>query len=247
MILNPTLCRRIIFRHFDVIQVRAEKKESAQLLLYILYTYMLISDKVGAHNLVIEPGVLLSHHEIGYELCEIAWDIVAQTNMTYHGRQLVSHYWPFVRGIHQSLVDSPHKGPVMYSFIVSFVVVLVVIWGALILMWPHYYYCVSRGTSEILTVERFQGYSYPQVLSQTDNILISMVCLLKVNKSLLLFKITGWVCRITWFEFEFIFRCTSFCHTERITPRMLFLYKIVFILILLAWKSVLQASFCEYA
>ena len=24
-----------------------------------------------------------------------------------------SHYWPFVRGIHQSLVDSPHKGPVM--------------------------------------------------------------------------------------------------------------------------------------
>ena len=23
------------------------------------------------------------------------------------------HYWPFVRGIHQSLVDSPHKGPVM--------------------------------------------------------------------------------------------------------------------------------------
>ena len=25
----------------------------------------------------------------------------------------VLHYWPFVRGIHQSLVDSPHKGPVM--------------------------------------------------------------------------------------------------------------------------------------
>ena len=23
------------------------------------------------------------------------------------------HYWPCVRGIHQSLVDSPHKGPVM--------------------------------------------------------------------------------------------------------------------------------------
>ena len=23
------------------------------------------------------------------------------------------HYWPFLRGIHQSLVDSPHKGPVI--------------------------------------------------------------------------------------------------------------------------------------
>ena len=28
---------------------------------------------------------------------------------------LVLHYWPFVRGIHQSLVDSPHKGPVMWK------------------------------------------------------------------------------------------------------------------------------------
>ena len=26
-----------------------------------------------------------------------------------------SHHWPFVRGIHQSLVDSPHKGPVMWK------------------------------------------------------------------------------------------------------------------------------------
>ena len=25
------------------------------------------------------------------------------------------HYWPFVRGIHQWLVDSPHKGPVMWK------------------------------------------------------------------------------------------------------------------------------------
>ena len=30
------------------------------------------------------------------------------------------HYWPFVRGIHQWLVDSPHKGPAMQSFGVSF-------------------------------------------------------------------------------------------------------------------------------
>ena len=26
------------------------------------------------------------------------------------------HYWPFVMGIHQWLVDSPHKGPVMQNF-----------------------------------------------------------------------------------------------------------------------------------
>ena len=29
---------------------------------------------------------------------------------------IIWNYWPFVRGIHQSLVDSHHKGPVMWSF-----------------------------------------------------------------------------------------------------------------------------------
>ena len=28
----------------------------------------------------------------------------------------VLHYWPFVRGIHRSPVDSPHKGPFMRYF-----------------------------------------------------------------------------------------------------------------------------------
>ena len=32
------------------------------------------------------------------------------------------HHWPFVRGIHQLLVDSPHKGPVIQSIDVFFVV-----------------------------------------------------------------------------------------------------------------------------
>ena len=32
------------------------------------------------------------------------------------------HHWPFVRGIHWSPVDSPHKGPVMQNFEASFVV-----------------------------------------------------------------------------------------------------------------------------
>ena len=29
------------------------------------------------------------------------------------------HYWPFVRGIHQSLMGSPHKGPVMRKVFIS--------------------------------------------------------------------------------------------------------------------------------
>ena len=36
--------------------------------------------------------------------------------------ETLSHYWPFVQGIHQSLVDSLHKGPVIHNFAVSFVV-----------------------------------------------------------------------------------------------------------------------------
>ena len=32
------------------------------------------------------------------------------------------HYWPFVRGIHQSLVDSPHKGPEMLWCRICFVI-----------------------------------------------------------------------------------------------------------------------------
>ena len=38
--------------------------------------------------------------------------------------KLCPHYWPFVRGIHQSLVDSSNKGPVMQTFGVFFVVCL---------------------------------------------------------------------------------------------------------------------------
>ena len=41
-----------------------------------------------------------------------------------HDMEMFSHYWPFVRGIHQSLVDSPHKGLVMWSFDVFFLVSL---------------------------------------------------------------------------------------------------------------------------
>ena len=50
------------------------------------------------------------------------------------------HYWPFVRGIHK--VDSPHKGPVLLSFDVLFVVSLrFMVWkcfpGLLYTAWHH--------------------------------------------------------------------------------------------------------------
>ena len=38
--------------------------------------------------------------------------------------ETLPHYWPFVRGIHQLLVDSPHKGLVIQIFDVYFVVSL---------------------------------------------------------------------------------------------------------------------------
>ena len=39
-------------------------------------------------------------------------------------RKHFPHYWPFVRGIHRSPVDSPHTGPFMPSFYISCVVKL---------------------------------------------------------------------------------------------------------------------------
>ena len=35
------------------------------------------------------------------------------TIKAYESKYQSLHNWPFVRGVHQSLVDSPHKGPVM--------------------------------------------------------------------------------------------------------------------------------------
>ena len=47
--------------------------------------------------------------------------IIMHTIMTW---KWCSHYWPFVRGIYQSLVDSPYKRPVMWSFDIFFFVTL---------------------------------------------------------------------------------------------------------------------------
>ena len=39
-------------------------------------------------------------------------------------RKCFSYHWPFVRGIHWSLMDSTHKGPEMWSFDFSFYLIL---------------------------------------------------------------------------------------------------------------------------
>ena len=54
-------------------------------------------------------------------------------------RHNMAHYWPFVRGIHRSPVDSPKKEPLMRSFDVFFVDSLnnLMIWEAMVLMWHH--------------------------------------------------------------------------------------------------------------
>ena len=41
--------------------------------------------------------------------------MAARMRTLYHGN-LFSHWWPFVTGIHQSPLDSPHIGPVMQPF-----------------------------------------------------------------------------------------------------------------------------------
>ena len=48
------------------------------------------------------------------------------------------HYWSFVRGIHWSPVNSPHKGqwrqPLMFSFICAWTIKMLVIWDTIALI-----------------------------------------------------------------------------------------------------------------
>ena len=50
-----------------------------------------------------QPDIFKSLRPNDYIWCSRIWSILVE----------LMHYWPFVRGIHQLLVDSPHKGPVL--------------------------------------------------------------------------------------------------------------------------------------
>ena len=64
----------------------------------IMTTMMLISVNMTACNAANEDKVVSTKH----------YDVMTWTHFL--------NYWPFVWGIHQLLVDSPHKGSVMQSF-----------------------------------------------------------------------------------------------------------------------------------
>ena len=81
----------------------------------------LLSDTVYIYGLKYLENIEVSHDDVSIWKC-------------------FPHYWPFVREIHQSLVDFPHKGPVMWSFdvivllaeqTVQQTVKLIVIWNAM--------------------------------------------------------------------------------------------------------------------
>ena len=75
-------------------------------------TWVIESDLIGIVHLPLDLMPLdLSHRPGGgnIQYMEMLW----QEN---------PHHWPFVRGIHRSPMDSPHKGPVMRSFDHTFVV-----------------------------------------------------------------------------------------------------------------------------
>ena len=74
------------------------------------------------------------------------------------------HYWPFVKGIHQSLVDSPHKGPVMQSSHIFFVVSL----NKLLNKQPCYQWFEMKWHScDITVMIRGQHYQLYNLLTNT--------------------------------------------------------------------------------
>ena len=54
-----------------------------------------------------------SHEWINSPAPQLFVPQIVQDNNNNKKKSKAQHYWPFVRGIHQSLVDSPHKGLVM--------------------------------------------------------------------------------------------------------------------------------------
>ena len=50
---------------------------------------------------------------VGWEAMVLNWFTCHDDVMTWNR---FPHYWPFLRGIHRSPVDSPHKGPAIRSF-----------------------------------------------------------------------------------------------------------------------------------
>ena len=54
-----------------------------------------------------------SCHLKSLAIWQVVQQLVPANNKETREALKILHYWLFVRGIHQSLVDSPHKGPIM--------------------------------------------------------------------------------------------------------------------------------------
>ena len=67
----------------------------------------------GDFEMMVLP-VFIHHNDPTFNNIDILW-------VTWHDMETLSGYCPFVRGIHWSTMDSPHKGTVMQSFDVYFV------------------------------------------------------------------------------------------------------------------------------
>ena len=79
------------------------------LLSLVMKTY---SDILGLHNVYQVQDIKWSNHQHIWHDEAITWEL-------YH------QYWPFVRGIHQWLVDSPHKGTVMWKSFVFHDIIMI--------------------------------------------------------------------------------------------------------------------------
>ena len=83
----------------------------------------------GTHLVLVEKSqivktfwsILLKHH---FDLKVLDWVLLSWMLSWWCCNNMEKSYWPFVRGIHQWLVDSLHKGPVMWTFDISIVVSL---------------------------------------------------------------------------------------------------------------------------
>ena len=67
-------------------------------------------------------------------LSQITWLFVQQLVHAYNKENIKAiHYWPFVRGIHRSPVDSPHKGPVILKAFpcrsILMLLIINIVWG----------------------------------------------------------------------------------------------------------------------
>ena len=72
----------------------------------------MVNDRWGDNNIVCQHGDFYTCHD-KYNPGKVTHDDVIKWKH-------LPRYWPFVRGIHRSPVNSPHKGPVTRSFGVFF-------------------------------------------------------------------------------------------------------------------------------